>query len=922
MNIRYLFGIAAIVAGCATPPEKPEPAAKIVEETITTELPEVEIPYTKFVLPNGLTLVVHEDRKAPLVAVNVWYHVGSKNETPGRTGFAHLFEHLMFQGSENYQGEYFEPLEKIGATDLNGTTNRDRTNYFQTVPKHALDVALFMESDRMGHFAGAITQERLDEQREVVKNEKRQNYLNRPYGRVWMLVTELAYPVGHPYSWTTIGRMADLDAATLDDVKEWFGKYYGAANATIVLSGDITPEEAKAKVEKYFGHIPPGPQVDRPGPRVAPMDSHSRYTYADKVSEARIHRVYNVPQWGTDELEHLRLAAYVMGWGKTSRLYKRLVHDEQLATSVSAYTSDGEIGSQLWITASVKAGVDPNRVEAIIDEELAWFMEDGPTYEELTRARVKLLSYFIGRLERVGGFGGTSDLLAQAEVYGGEPDSYQRSLAVYKSATPEEVRNTSLLWLTPGSLTLTVVPEEKFSAAPPAVDRSALPTIGAPGEFDLPEIQRKTLSNGVEVLLMQREDSPMVNVQLLFKGGYTADQLAKPGTMNLTTSLMDEATETRDAMAIAGELEDLGASLSLSSSLDSTGVTLRSLGTTLEPALDVAMDVVMNPTFPEADLERERQLTLSSIQREKTQPATMGRRLIGPLLFGDSHAYGLPLTGSGYESTVREIKREELVQMHESVFTPKNVKILVTGGISLDEISAILESKMQGWTAKDVALQEPGPAPERQKSEFVIIDKPGAAQSMIIAAHPIPEAKALNVPLADLVNDVIGGSFTARINMNLREDKGWSYGARSFVLSTLGPQVFGVSTGVQTDKTAESIVEIDRELREYLTTRPPTADELEKAKASRTLKLPGRNETTSGLLSSLNEIALFGYSDDYFETYAKDVNASSVDDLIKLAPTLIQPDKLLWVVVGDRATIEAKIKELGLGEVKVMELPE
>jgi len=921
MRVFCTLGILALMAGCASAPTAPEEVVHL-EETPSIELPEFEIPYTKFVLPNGLTLVVHEDRKAPVVAVNVWYHVGSKNETPGRTGFAHLFEHLMFQGSENFQGEYFEPLEKIGATDLNGTTNRDRTNYFQTVPSHALDVALFMESDRMGHFAGAITQERLDEQREVVKNEKRQNYLNRPYGRVWMLATELAYPVGHPYSWTTIGRMADLDAATLDDVKDWFSKFYGAANAVVVLAGDISPEEAKAKVEKYFGHIPAGPPVDRPGPRIAPMDSHDRYTFPDKVSESRIHRIYNVPQWGTDELEHLRLAAYVLGWGKTSRLHKRLVYQEQLATSVSASTSDGEIASQIWITVSVKPGVDHHRVEAIIDEELQWFLNDGPSHAELTRARIKLMSSLVSRAERVGGFGGKSDLLAQSEVYGGSPDAFQRSLAVYKTASPEQVRDTAILWMTPGSLTLTVVPEKTFVASAPAVDRSALPETGTPPTLALPPIQRVTLSNGVEVILMERSESPVVNVRILFRGGYTADHSATPGTMNLLTSLMDEGTSNRDAMAIAAELEDLGASLSLGSSLDTSTVSVSALASLLEPALEVMMDVVQNPTFPEPDLERVRNLTLASIQREKTQPSSMGQRLIGPLLFGETHPYGIPLTGSGYESSVQKIDQATLIKLHQKLFVPANATILVTGGVSMNQIVPMLEAQLSDWKGAGAVESTIPTPPQRTKNEFVIIDKPGAAQSMIIAAHAIAEAQELDMAAVELVNDVIGGSFTARINMNLREDKGWSYGARSFIIQTLGPQVFGVSTGVQTDKTAESIAEIDRELREYLSTRPPTDDELSRAKASRTLKLPGRNETSGALLSSLTEIVKFGYPDDHFSKYVESVRSRTPADIAALAPSIIHPDRLLWVVVGDRALIEEKIKALGLGEVRVEVLAE
>lgn len=907
---------AAFAIGCASTPQTlPAPVEEVVQGI---ELPEIDIPYTEFVLSNGLRVVVHEDRKAPVVAVNVWYHVGSKNEVQGRTGFAHLFEHLMFQGSENYKGEYFEPLEKIGATDLNGTTNRDRTNYFQTVPSHALDVALFMESDRMGHFAGAITQKLLDEQREVVKNEKRQNYLNRPYGRVWMLASELSYPVGHPYSWTTIGKMADLDAATLDDVKAWFGTYYGASNAVVVLAGDISPDEARAKVEKYFGHIPAGPSIDRPGPRIAPMTSHSRYAYPDKVSEPRIHRIYNVPQWGTDELEHLRLASFVLGSGKSSRLHKRLVYEEQLATSASAYVMDGEMGSQMWVVASVKPGADTDRVEAIIDEELQWFLADGPTQDELNRARTKFVASAVSRLERVGGFGGKSDILAQSTVYGNRPDAYKTSLNVFKSATTEDVQRTAMQWLQDGSLTLNVLPEKTFSTTTAAVDRSQLPVPTELPALALPSIERAKLSNGIEVVLMSRPESPVVNLRLLFGGGFTADQNAIPGTMNLLTSLLDEGTATRDAMTIAQQLEDLGASIGAGSSLDQSSVTLQAMPSVLEPALAILTDMVQQPAFPENELARVRQLTLAGIQREKTQPATMGQRLLGPLLFGENHPYGLPLTGSGYEQGVPNITRDTLVELHKKTFVPANTRILATGGIKMDALIALLEPTFGSWENTQVApiTNVPDVQP-RTNVEFVIIDKPGAAQSFIFAANIIGRANELDLATTQLANDVIGGSFTARINMNLREDKGWSYGARTFVLTTLGPQVFGVSTGVQSDKTAESIAEINRELREYLTTRPATQDELSRAQANRTLKLPGQNETSQALMGSLNEIVTFGYPDDHFQRYVESVRSRTPQDITALASSIVKPDAMLWVIVGDRAKIEDKIKALGLGSVRV-----
>ncbi|HEY6947751.1 MAG TPA: pitrilysin family protein, partial [Gemmatimonadales bacterium] len=394
------------------------PAAVQAQRPASTREPPIDIPFRKFVLQNGLTLIVHEDHKAPIVAVNVWYHVGSKNERPGRTGFAHLFEHLMFQGTEDYKGEFFTPFEQVGVTDQNGTTNTDRTNYFENVPTNALDIALWMESDRMGHLLGAIDQARLDEQRGVVQNEKREGE-NEPYGKVWDVLTSRLYPANHPYSWTVIGSMDDLNAAKLDDVKEWFHAYYGAANAVIVIAGDITPEMARDKVEHYFGDIPSGPPVARQEVWIAKRTGSQRGTMEDRVPQARLYRVWNVSGWGTADATYLNLLSDVLASGKTSRLYKRLVYDDQIATNVTAYIEAREIGGLFVVEATARPGDDLRSVERAVDEELARLLRSGPTPAELARVKTQYRAGFVRGIERIGGFGGKSDVLAQGEVFAG-----------------------------------------------------------------------------------------------------------------------------------------------------------------------------------------------------------------------------------------------------------------------------------------------------------------------------------------------------------------------------------------------------------------------------------------------------------------------------------------------------------------------
>ena len=377
-------------------------------QTALAQTKDLDIPYQKFVLANGLTVIVHEDHKAPIVAVNVWYHVGSKNETPGKTGFAHLFEHLMFGGSEHAKGRYIDAMERIGATALNGTTGEDRTNYFENVPTSALDYTLWMESDRMGHLLGSLDQRTLDLQRGVVQNEKRQDE-NGPYGIVEELITKNTYPAGHPYSWTVIGEMADLDAASMKDVRQWFKTYYGPSNVVLVLAGDIDAKTAREKVEKYFGDIPPGPPVARQRVWIAKMTGTHRQVAQDRVPQARLHKVWNIPQYGSADADYLKLVGDCLSWGKTSRLYKRLVYDDQIATSVSASASANEIGGQFYLTATASPGKDLAVVEKEADEELARFLKDGPTADELQRAKTRYEAVLIRGMERIGGFGGKAD---------------------------------------------------------------------------------------------------------------------------------------------------------------------------------------------------------------------------------------------------------------------------------------------------------------------------------------------------------------------------------------------------------------------------------------------------------------------------------------------------------------------------------
>ena len=717
--------LAAGGVGLATP--APLPA----QETA------IDIPFQRFVLPNGLTVIVHEDHKAPIVAVNVWYHVGSKNERPGRTGFAHLFEHLMFNGSEHFNQDYIPPLERIGATDLNGTTNEDRTNYFQNVPTPSLDYVLWLESDRMGHLLGAIDQAKLDEQRGVVQNEKRQGE-DEPYAKVFDLAPPNSYPAGHPYSWTVIGSMEDLNAASLEDVKEWFRSYYGPANAVLVVAGDVDAKTVRDKVERYFGDIPSGPPIVKQDAWVARRSGTHRQVMQDRVPQARVYQIYNVPEWGSADADYLDLVTDLLAAGKTSRLYKRLVYDDRIATDVSAFIDMREIGSQVWVYATAQPGGDLAAVERAVDEEMARLIAQGPTAQEVERVKTQYRAAFLRGVERIGGFGGKSDVLAQGEVYGGRPDFYRTRLQRVAALTATELQRAAREWLSDGAYVIEVHPFPGYTVAASGADRSKPPEPGSPPRATFPTVERAELPNGLKIVLAERHSIPQVNFRLLLDAGFAADQSASPGTASLAMNMLDEGTKTRSSLDISEQLALLGAQLTTGANLDLSVVSLSALKDKLDPSLEILADVVLNPAFPQADFDRLKQQTIAQIRREKVTPIQMGLRILPGLLYGTGHAYGTPLSGSGTEASVAALTRDDLTTFHQTWFKPNKATLVVVGDITLAEIRPKLEQLFRGWQRGETPVKNLATVTQPARPVVYLLDRPGSAQSVIFAGHLAP----------------------------------------------------------------------------------------------------------------------------------------------------------------------------------------
>jgi len=894
-----------------------QPSARAVD---ADALADIDIPYQKYVLPNGLTLIVHEDHKAPIVAVNIWYHVGSKDERVGRTGLAHLFEHLMFSSSENHRDEFFRPLLALGGTRMNGNTWLDRTTYFENVPVNALDTALWLESDRMGHLLGAIDQKTLDEQRGVVQNEKRQGE-NRPYGKVDELIAASTWPAGHPYSWTTIGSMDDLNSASLEDVKTWFRTYYGAANAVLVVAGDVRPDEVRAKVERYFGDIAPGPLLKRSQSWVARMIGQKRATLQDHVPQPRVYMVWNIPGYSTRDFTLMQLAAEVLAGGINSRLYKRLVYTDRTATSVSVGVGPFEIASQFQVIATIRPDGDPEAVERAIDEELARFLKSGPTKDELRRIKVSTYAGFVRAVERVDGAGGKAAILGESQLYGGSPDFYKQALRWLREASGDDVQNAARTWLSDGVFVLNVTPVPEYHAATTGVDRSKLPEVGSAPTLTLPPLQRATLSNGLKLVLAERHAVPIVQLSLIVDAGHAADSLATPGTSNLALAMITEGTRRRDALQIAAREEALGAQINAASSLDTSYIALNAISSELPDSLELFSDVLLNPTFPAKELVRLKEQSIAAIRQQKVQPRGIASRLFPRLIYGEGHAYSNPFSGIGSEESVRSMSVEALRSFYHRWVRPDNATLLIVGDTTLAEIQPLLEQRLAAWRApaESLPVKQLPPVPLQTHPRIFLVNRSGAEQSLLFAVHLAPPRSDPDNIAFETVNTVLGGNFVSRINMNLREDKHWSYGASSALINAKGQRPFLVSATVQTDKTAESMQETLKELRELLGTRAPTDTEIHLAKNNLVLTLPGSNETSGEVASSYADILTYGLPDSYLNDFVGKVAALTPAQLQAAATRLIHPEALTWIVVGDLAVIEPAIRKLDWGEVRVLD---
>lgn len=921
------LGIPSFVLAATTAAAFLTPSARADERT--PQIPDLKV--EKYTLPNGLQVILHEDHTTPVVGVNIWYKVGSKNEKTGRTGFAHLFEHLMFQGSKNHDDEYFGPLEKIGA-QINGSTSTDRTNYYENIPSNALELALWEESDRMGFLLPALTQAKLDNQRDVVKNERRQRYDNVPYGQAHEALLELLYPADHPYHHSVIGSMADLSAASLEDVSSFFRTYYSPNNASLCIAGDFDPAATKALVAKYFGPLPKGPEVTKLAPNVPVLSGPKSLTLTDQVSLPRVQLVWPTGPRGDADEQALDVLSMVLGGiDKENRLFRALMYDRQLAARVSAGHPASVLAGEFDVTIYARPGQTLDNLVKLADAEIERLKTEGPTLEEVIKAQNGQESSLIIGLQSAGT---KADYLNNYNVEFDDPLAYKAEMVKLFKVTPEDVKRVANQYLTANRIRLDIVPGKPTARAPEAtVDRSAqaplvnpkiaevkdsfdrtvMPKIGPTPSFTPPPVARRTLSNGLEVLVAERHELPILTLNLVVKGGESLVPAGKEGLASMTASLLTEGTKTRDSLQLAGALSEIGASVDADGELEHSTLSLTTLTKHTDKALEIYTDVLLSPAFPQKELDRLRGQRLNALKARLDRAEGISGVVFPRLLYGQEHPYGRPDLGT--PKSVTSLTRDDVVDFHKSLFLPNNASLIVVGDTTPDAITALLEKALKTWKPGDApkaALPEP---PSSKPLTVYLVDKPAAAQSVLAVGQVGPPRSTPDYFPLTIMNAILGGQFSSRINLNLREDKGYTYGANSHFAFRIGPGPFEAGGSVKTDVTKEALIELIKELEGITGARPATDAELAFAK-DRTIKgFPSRFETTFGVAGAFTGLVLYKLPPDYFTTYQSKVEAVTKADVDRVAQKYLDPKHMTILIVGDRSKVEPGLKSLPYAKV-------
>jgi len=929
MNGMHRLGrllVAGLLAISLCVPMFGQTATKAKPASSAQKMPTIQ--YEKYKLKNGLEVILSEDHRLPMVAVDLWYHVGPANEKPGRTGFAHLFEHMMFQGSKHAGDKPFQLLEGSGATQINGTTDFDRTNYFETMPANQLELALWLESDRMGWLLDKLDEKKLGNQRDVVRNERRQGE-NSPYDVVEEAMWHQLFPKGHPYYGSVIGSHADIEAAELADVRDFSKTYYAPNNSTVAIVGDYDPKTIKALVEKYFGPIPAGPAPDKITATQPVITAEKKITVTDKITLPRLYMAWQTAAIFKPGDAEADLLASALGAGRSGRLYKKLVYEKQIAQSVSVNQQSLVLGSVFQIEATAKPNVKLEDLQAAIEEELANIQKTGPTQEELERARNTIVTQRISGMQRLGGFGGVADMLNSYNHYTGDPGFMPKDLARYTNATAASVQKFAqtltassrvVTYGVPGDKHLEDVPQRKVD---PNLASQAMP--GGPGNDEwranppkpgtmkvpnLPSPKQFTLANGLTVLLVEDHKLPVMTAQLALRRGADANPADKPGLASFTAAMLMEGTQQRGSeLKLADDIAKTGGSVNAGSSYDASTVTASGLTWRADQMFDLLSDVATHPVFPQEEVDRLRQRRLTALMQQKDEPNTLATKVFYHELYGDKSPYGFIDTGT--EAATKATTRDDMMTFYKAGFGPKNAALSVAGDFTSAQLKALAEKYFGGWTG-EATRQAPLKIDSLASRRIVIVDKPGANQSalrigQVGLARNNPDFVAVQV-----MNFILGGLFSSRINLNLREVHGYTYGAFTNFQFRRAQGPFMVGSMVKTDATAPSVTEVFKEL-DKMRTSQPTPEEVNMAKESYIRGLTTIFETTQQTAGTMASLFVYDLPLTYYAKLPKTIETVDAAKVQQVAEKYLAPDKMVIVVAGDRSKIENELKTLNIG---------
>lgn len=872
--------------------------------------------YTRASLSNGLSVIARHQGGLPLVAINLWYHVGSKDEERTQRGFTHLFEHLMFEGSLHYPGDFFKHLQPLGAS-INGSTSSDRTNYFVDLPTAHAELALAMESDRMANLLGALDAEKLRIQKGVVKNEYRQNYANRPYGMVWNLIAEALYPPQHPYSWLTIGSMEDVERATMDDVSGFFERYYVPSNASLAIVGDMDEDRAIALAERYFGGIPGGTPALRPWAHVPPLTGDREVVLRDNVELDRLYLAWHsVPQFDRDDAP-LALAADILARGRASRLYRRLVVEEQVAQDVSAYQSGRELAGSFGIIMTLRPSCEMSRARALVEAELDALSRSEVGADELDRVIKMRVAGFLFALEHIGGFGGVADRLNAYNVLRGDPGLIAADVRRFQEVTPQAIHEAWSRHVAGRHRVVLSVIGRKGASRSAGPDRSAAPSSANLARFAVPMPQVMALPSGMPLWVFPRRDLPTVAGSVLIAGGGNVQHPAESGLAQLTADMLDEGTRNRSAAELAVAVEALGASLSAHCGWDGIYVGFRCLKGDLGTVLDLAQDILTNPTFPEVEWRRVHAQTLAGLRAERDSAESRAYRGLLKAVYGPDHPYRFPL--GGIEESVSALSIKQLETFHEQYILRGRASIVVAGDVDPQELCGELDRRLAAWPRSNEEPAAPPPPELGDQPRILVLDRPGAPQAVIRAGH---RGIARLDPAFDslmIFNQILGGQFTSRLNEKLREERGFTYGIRSQFDCRRSAGPFSIGASLQSDRLAEALDELRREIMEILADRPPTQEEIDKARRSLIEGQPRHLETPSALVSRFGGLMIHGLPPEHEASFADRLASVERDTLVEAARAVIRPEALVIVVVADASQVLEPLRALDWARVEVIE---